>query len=1295
MKNNIKAILFLTLISLFFFMSREGRAGWVPQRHYTVDDGLPQSIITDIMKDSRGFIWLASNGGVSRFDGHIFHNYSVANGYPFHLVTGIIEKEPGVFWVADYASGLYELKDEQVRKLQLPFKTPDARINFLRKEKDNTILISLAPDGLIVCKNDSMQDYFDVPGYEDEPVISAALDQEGAVWVGTFNRGAFRMKDGRVLQTVTEEDGLPGSDVRSILPMANGRVWFGTNDGLFVLGDKSLSDDFNRKYPHSFVFGLTSQSAGDVWLTVSKGDGGLFHFKGGKIVQVVKRKSGFYPRTVNIDEDQVMYVSSNNGFYVIPDRSFTNFDYRDGLEDPYIKAVTREPSGKLWVATKGAGLYWMENGVFKHFDDPDYFYLDKTITCMRFHKDKLWLGTRRGLFYIKGGKALEDTLSRYIGDNEIRMIYTYKNGPPVVLTKKSIVRQDKGSITSLCYNLQGKNNSFWGLAYDKNQTLFLATNGNGLWTLQDTVWRAFEPAAAMDVKSFFGIRADEAGNLYFPSNRGAYKWDGRYFKRIFNALETVWDLLPGKKGEIWLGTNHGLFRKENNISRVYNRKSGFVSTEYNVGSFYKDKDKSLWFGGVTGLLHYKPGKEYKPLQGKLYITSIQCMDSVLAFPPAEGLVFGKDDNNLVFNYSYVNLLYSGNLEYRYFLEGFDRDTLYAGNESMIKYTNLPDGMFTLHIFVRKEYDEKDLARQTISFYIEKPWHKAWWAYLLYFSLAAVLLYLLIQWRLQALRKRNAELERSIRDRTTDLRFSNKRLIKEVQERKKAELEVAREKEQLAVTLRSITDGVIRTDENGIVLLMNEIAEQLTGFRDHEAVGKKAADICILLDEKSKKPIPLTPEKIVKDHQYSFKPFIAILQQKAGAGEILISLNGSPILDQDKKVQGYVFIFRDITHERELEEEFHKAQKLDSIGLLAGGIAHDFNNILSGIMGNAQLAELSHIKGKDVQKYLEGIVKATQKATNLTQQLLTFSKGGMPVKKKITLQPLLSETVRFALRGSNVNSRLSISEDLWPAYADAGQINQVINNLVINADQAMPGGGMIELRAKNIFLEHEQDIPGLKAGAYVQIEIIDQGIGISEENLNKIFDPYFTTKQKGSGLGLASSYSIVEKHGGTILVRSKVNQGSTFFVYLPAIREKIEQEEEVQEKKLIRGKGRILVMDDEEYIREIINDMLEFLGYEVRLAADGKEALRMYEQAKDKQAPFDLVIMDLTVPGGVGGLKAVKKLLQIDPRAKVVVASGYSTDSALADYEKYGFKGMLNKPFSIEELSALVPRLLEQ
>ena len=251
MKNNIKAILFLTLISLFFFMSREGRAGWVPQRHFTVDDGLPQSIITDIMKDSRGFIWLASNGGVSRFDGHIFHNYSVANGYPFHLVTGIIEKEPGVFWVADYASGLYELKDEQVRKLQLPFKTPDARINFLRKEKDNTILISLAPDGLIVCKNDSMQDYFDVPGYEDEPVISAVLDQEGAVWVGTFNRGAFRMKDGRVLQTVTEEDGLPGSDVRSILPMANGRVWFGTNDGLFVLGDKSLSDDFNRKYPHS------------------------------------------------------------------------------------------------------------------------------------------------------------------------------------------------------------------------------------------------------------------------------------------------------------------------------------------------------------------------------------------------------------------------------------------------------------------------------------------------------------------------------------------------------------------------------------------------------------------------------------------------------------------------------------------------------------------------------------------------------------------------------------------------------------------------------------------------------------------------------------------------------------------------------------------------------------------------------------------------------------------------------------------------------------------------------------
>jgi len=1268
------------------------QAGWVPQRHYTVDDGLPQSIITDMIKDNRGFIWLASNGGISRFDGRKFRNYSLTNGYPFHLVTGIIEKKPNVLWVADYANGLYQLSDHQIKKINLPSKKASYHLNFIKKEKDNTILIGIAPDGLAVNKNGSFKDYFNVKGLENEPVLSAAIDAEGAIWVGTFKKGAYKLKNGRVVLALSEADGLPGDEIRSILPLKNGEVWFGTNKGLFVLGNKKISDEFNKTYPNNFIFAIESHNGRDIWISVSKGDGGLFHFRDEKLIAVIKRKVSFYPRSIYFDKDQVMYISSNNGFYIIPDRSFTNFDNKDGFEDPYIKAVTSEPGGRLWIATKGAGIYWREHGKFKHFENPDYNYSVKTTMCLKYIKDKLWVGTRRGLFYIKKGLVLEDTLSRYIGDHEVRGIYIFNKGQPFVLIKRRILKISANSITDMTYNLKGENNSFWGLGYDKNGNLFLATNGNGLWTLQDSSWTLFAPAVVMGVKNFFGIRSDSSGNLYFPSTQGAYKWNGKKFSRVFNEHETVWDILPAGENDVWFGTNHGLFREKNHNSYLFNRKSGFVSTEYNIGSFFKENEKSFWFGGVTGLLHYQAGKKVIAIKGHLYITAIHSRDSLYTFPKTGTLIFNPEDNNLVFNFAYVNMVYSGNLKYRYFLEGFDRDTINAGQQTTATYTNLPDGTYRFHLFVRKVYDTKEIASQKIIFTILKPWWKAWWAYLLYVLAFALVFFLIVKWRLRALHQRNILLEKRIEERMSDLHMSNKMLIKEVQVRKKAEASVAQEKEQLAVTLRSITDGVVRLDIEGKIVLMNSVAERLSGVNIQEASRKNVAEACKIFDEKSKKPIRFIPDEMIKKYNLTAQPVVVYLQNQKTKSDSLISLNGSPIYDQDKNRLGYVFVFRDITHEREMENEIFKAQKLDSIGILAGGIAHDFNNILSGILGNAQLAELAHLKGKSIDKYLNGIIEATQVATNLTQQLLTFSKGGKPVKKNISLQTILPEAVEFALRGSNVTSVIKIDPKLWSMLADAGQINQVINNLIINADQAMPSGGLIKVFASNVEIGTEDNITNLPAGKYIQIKIVDQGIGISKENLKKIFDPYFTTKQKGSGLGLASTYSIIEKHNGKILVESLVGKGTTFTIYLPAVEETVKKPEKKAEN-LRQGHGKILVMDDEPYIREIIKDMLRMLGYEVTLAENGQQAIRLFKTALNSGQAFDLVIMDLTIPGGMGGKETVGKIHKIDPGAKVIVASGYSTDSIMADYKDYGFMAMLSKPFKVEDLSVMLDAVL--
>ncbi|MEA1997213.1 MAG: ATP-binding protein, partial [Gemmatimonadota bacterium] len=349
-------------------------------------------------------------------------------------------------------------------------------------------------------------------------------------------------------------------------------------------------------------------------------------------------------------------------------------------------------------------------------------------------------------------------------------------------------------------------------------------------------------------------------------------------------------------------------------------------------------------------------------------------------------------------------------------------------------------------------------------------------------------------------------------------------------------------------------------------------------------------------------------------------------------------------------------------------------------------------ILTSIMGNISLAKL--VAGKDLKEAEELLTeseKASLRAKNLTQQLLTFARGGEPVKKITSLSGLIKDAAEFSLRGSNVQCDYSIPENLWFADVDQGQISQVINNLVINADQAMPDGGTIKVVAANITLQPDHPLP-LAQGKYLKISIIDKGTGIPRENRPRIFDPYYTTKQQGSGLGLATSYAIINKHNGHINVESEPEAGSVFHIYLPA------SDRQPQEKSDIpRGlpfiKGHILVMDDEQMVREVASLMLEHFGHQVGLASEGDEAIRLYQKARGSGRPFDLVIMDLTVPGGMGGQEAVKKLLEIDPEVKAIVSSGYSNDPVLSDYKKHGFRGVVTKPYKLEELKDAVQEVL--
>lgn len=395
----------------------------------------------------------------------------------------------------------------------------------------------------------------------------------------------------------------------------------------------------------------------------------------------------------------------------------------------------------------------------------------------------------------------------------------------------------------------------------------------------------------------------------------------------------------------------------------------------------------------------------------------------------------------------------------------------------------------------------------------------------------------------------------------------------------------------------------------------------------------------------------------------------------------------PKINDSGLITGIVGVSTDITELKRTEEELRKAQKLESLGVLAGGIAHDFNNLLQGIYGNVSLARMVAGKNSRISKMLMSSEDTLSRAKKLSQQLLTFAKGGAPLKKTLSLSKFIHDSVRFALSGSNVKAEFSLPDGLWGLMADEGQLSQVMQNIIINAAEAMPEGGTVRISVKNA-APGAMDNLQLKEGRYVVINIQDEGVGISEAHLSKIFDPYYSTKKKGSGLGLATSWSIIARHGGSITAESKIDHGTSFTIHLPAT-EKPAAEERLDDEGPMTGTGRVLVMDDEEIVRVTCQEVLTVLGYDADVSSYGEEALGMYAKAMEAGDPYDAVILDLTVPGGMGGEETMRRLLEMDPDVKAIVASGYANDPVMADHRKYGFVTALSKPYNVEEMGAIL------
>jgi PAS domain S-box-containing protein len=500
--------------------------------------------------------------------------------------------------------------------------------------------------------------------------------------------------------------------------------------------------------------------------------------------------------------------------------------------------------------------------------------------------------------------------------------------------------------------------------------------------------------------------------------------------------------------------------------------------------------------------------------------------------------------------------------------------------------------------------------------------------------------------------------------------------------RRAEQALADEKALLTVTLRSIGDGVITTDLTGAVLLVNKAAETLTGWTLQEAAGLPLDAVFRTVDPETRRACDNSVAMLTRDPRKVGFNRSSVLTAR-DLTERPIEETAAPLRDADGHTIGMVMVFRDITDALKVQEERAKASKIASLGLLAGGIAHDFNSILISIMGNLSMARVS-TSARGTTRAFDEAQRACLRARQLTWQLLTFSRGGVPLKKTLSIPRMLKEATGLALRGSNVSCVFDIAPDLWAVSADEEQLTQVINNLVVNAQQAMSDGGAIEIRAENIIEPGNRWEHALRVepGRYLRISFADHGIGIPEHNLGRIFDPYFSTKQKGSGLGLATAYSIVKNHGGYVSVASTPGQGTTLAVNFPASTTEAALE---PISTVPIGASRILVMDDDESLRTHTVKMLQSLGHSVEVADTGSAAVEQYVRALKTGQPFDAVLLDLVVPRGLGGREALEMISEIDPAVKAIMVTGCPETAETTELLDFGFKAAIAKPFTLEHL----------
>ena len=1342
-------LLFFLISMLIVFLPAENYES-IRFSYIGFEDGLSSSSISSIIQDDFGFMWFGTQNGLNKYDGYTFTIYQnepyTENSLPHNLIQTMYKDTHNVLWIGTYG-GLAKFAIEKTKFTRFSHNPEDP------ESLSNDVVVSIVRDAegvLWVGTLDGLNALDEETGkftiYRNDPEVPGSLpdnvirslfcDEKGRLWIGSYGGLSLYKPESDTFISFTHDPDdtktISSNFVMDIKKGANGDLWLGLWGGGVTRFNPETGKAENYLLPENRMYTLlvddttiwtASYGGGLIKLNSTTGDYAVF--TSDSMTADALTNDTVY--SLLKDSTGILWVGTNGGGLnrIIPgSERFSLWKHHkndpDSLAEGKVNAIFEDSENQIWVSiyNKGVDRFDQENHTFKHYtqdaEDSSTISNDLINFIYEDYEQNLWIGTNVGLNLYN---SEQDNFTRF---------YT--------------TRDEKGGPgdTIITVMAEDQDNNLWIGTYNNGITLYQRTLGTSVHFSYDP-----ENSGSLSDNLIRNILCDSTGTVWIGTNKGLnrYNPDTGTFTSFYHDLndtesissDNIYDLFEDSTGGFWVGTAGGGLNRYNPDTESFThftREDGL--SDNNILNILEDNRKNLWISTRLGITVYS--LEHKTFSIITQTNGLPSMemtlgktltaDGKLLFGTTDGVVVINPDqaiipqtdpeliltdfrvlgkpylgdtapynlkkvvlthNDTFFDFEFAELQYIDpfSSKFAYKLEGFDQDWIYSDYRNYGSYTNIKRGQYTLRIRALLQNGAWNKNEIALHITVLPPFWLHPFAYIVYGVLAAAcMLFLLLLIRKRKKHRQRIDLEKE---------EANARLEMEVEKRT---AEIVTEKERLAVTLRSIGDGVLATDVNGTIQVMNKAAEKFTGWTQEEAAGRPVMDVLVLIDNSAREPRINSLEKILEKEEHSASSRYSLLLARDGVKRI-VSAFGSRIKNAGGEMVGMVLVLRDVTEEQKLQIRLQRDDKLESLGVLAGGLAHDFNNLLGGLFGYIEMAKETSTQ-KEVADYLDHAMTVFNRAKGLTQQLLTFAKGGAPIRKTLHMEELVRKSVSFALSGSNVSSTITAAEDLWLCDVDDNQLGQVIDNLVINAQQAMPEGGNLTVTLKNAQIESASSgddgfdgvsgsSSGLASGEYVVIIITDTGSGIPPEMLPKIFDPFFSTKVSGNGLGLATCYSIIEKHHGSIEVVSEPDKGSSFAIFLPRSESGSKSGSTVIETEHA-GTGTFLVMDDEPSMLHIAEKMLNLMGYQVLKASDGVEAITLCRNAKETSEPLMGAILDLTIPGGNGGVMAVARLREIAPDLLIFASSGYSNDPIMADPEKYGFTDSIRKPYRMTELA---------